>query len=1363
MENVFSAGPKVRIVLSSAHTGLERLGKELASRLPDVQLGKVPDAQADINYYIPLSGRSTPASTYEIGWVQSDAELEPQELNLVICPDAAVQTSLVQAGMEEVVVISPGLAEGALENDLVVGVVGQEDDALVAQVTQISGVAWRYIGTDPSHDLFDICRSVDYLLVPRPSVEGLSLASAAWAVGTPVIAEDAAGLGALAQSVFRTGDVDDLLRVLLACRTTKHTQCRVAESHTWDVFADAHARVFAKCADMSEFPHDVGNATGSVRLLLHGVEHKALGGPSVRVPRTAQVLRSQGIAAKASVYTSAAKIAEPLVHLFNVWDPASALSALQQLKAAGKRVVFSPIYLDLQALSFWQAKLPELPLEDLDAYAAEYRKALMHLEGRGRLFEPLAGYNAMVRAMLDMADHVIFLSQAERDMLEELGAKVEDSRASLVPNPVDVTLWQTGDPALFRNAYLKDLSGPQEYVICVGRIEERKNQLLLARAMRDLPLRLVLVGHEGNPAYAERVRREAGPDFLIVDRLEAGGEMLRSAVAGARVFCLPSWAEGASLAALEAAAAGAQMVLGDRSSERTYFGDLAEYCDVGDPRSITAAICNCLDRSSAEVTSRAQALKTKVAREYSWQAHAASTAQAYARASEGPYRAIDPALSGLGRPEVRGRLVLDLTALAHDAKAHDPSVHALALLVDALRDVVPDLRFVCWIDNLARFVDLPDTAASVISTWRYCMQLTDSPHTPQTCLTPDCTLVVAGDIWRQNAEYLSGLADLKARSGCALVPLVHDLDPLAFPFHYNAADAAAFQHGFHRLVRMADGFLPATQAIARRTHDVVARLLTDVPPITPLQLGDAIYVEAGENEPSMLNKAFGTRRYILVAGPVEARANLGMLIRIWARFADMGLHEDLHLVIAGDVAPRACDIPDRIARDTRLAQRIHLLSGLKTGDLDWLYRNCLFTVFPANDTDWAAPVAQSLTYAKPCLATSTGAAREIARDLVEHIDPDDFTAWYDQISRYATSAAVRYARTQAIARDYSAVLWKEAAQALVEIIQEPRAVRGPVPVFAGAPIDAGTQGDLMQALFCEGWHPRESWGRWAAAKCCEVTINLKRQVLDGVKQIHILMHLNLCPGSDRAGQLTVRAGERVLFRAPAVGNPDVNAKMCCDIILSVPADALDMQSCVKLTFDMPLAWEKTETPDTARQLGIGVQRIVVLDQALCNPLHALRDPGLWSTGDTGLMIDMVETTHRAAINAFGIGGTHEFSPAWGLGGRTGCCDIAVPVLPGAPAQTLRITCRPVATKDHPVVAEFYWDDHRVAEARWTDDKTAHIEIALSERDMAEHAPHVLTVRSNSLLMPVDLGLGLTERIAGVGIFDVELVPEAQIV
>lgn len=174
----------------------------------------------------------------------------------------------------------------------------------------------------------------------------------------------------------------------------------------------------------------------AVRLLLHGAADLTRGGPSLRVPRTAQELRARGLQATATQYRHgtdiAAEIPEDLVHLFNVWPPDSAL------QAAGKRVVFSPTYLDFSKQPLWQVS-PELPAPERARY----------LQDRGRLHEIVPRYHAMVREMIASADHVIVLSQAERSALAAIGADLPEARCTLIHNPVDAPAWQGGDAESF--------------------------------------------------------------------------------------------------------------------------------------------------------------------------------------------------------------------------------------------------------------------------------------------------------------------------------------------------------------------------------------------------------------------------------------------------------------------------------------------------------------------------------------------------------------------------------------------------------------------------------------------------------------------------------------------------------------------------------------------------------------------------------------------------------------------------------------------------------------------------------------------------------------------------------------------------
>ena len=91
----------------------------------------------------------------------------------------------------------------------------------------------------------------------------------------------------------------------------------------------------------------------------------------------------------------------------------------------------------------------------------------------------------------------------------------------------------------------------------------------------------------------------------------------------ARVFCLPSLHEGTGLAALEAAAHGAAVVITDRGGPRDYFGELAHYVRAGETDSIRTAL------ETAWQAPRSNRLRDHVVNHLSWRQSAKALLDVY--------------------------------------------------------------------------------------------------------------------------------------------------------------------------------------------------------------------------------------------------------------------------------------------------------------------------------------------------------------------------------------------------------------------------------------------------------------------------------------------------------------------------------------------------------------------------------------------------------------------------------------------------------------------------------------------------------------------------------------------------------------
>ncbi len=226
------------------------------------------------------------------------------------------------------------------------------------------------------------------------------------------------------------------------------------------------------------------------------------------------------------------------------------------------------LYLPLQSrvLHSTYHKLPRLPfrmrivhVHDVWTLRPNRYQSQRFQEGRAR----------KLRAVLERADHYTTLTAAVKDELVGV----------LGVGPAQVTVTGYGVPAALDDSPaavpispLEALAVPggeaEPFVLCVARLEARKNFEHTARAVAALPgLRLVVVG---GPGYeAARIRDETLAPLRKEGRLvhleRVSPEQLTWLYRHAHAYLLPAWEEGFGITLLEALAEGAPVITADRS------------------------------------------------------------------------------------------------------------------------------------------------------------------------------------------------------------------------------------------------------------------------------------------------------------------------------------------------------------------------------------------------------------------------------------------------------------------------------------------------------------------------------------------------------------------------------------------------------------------------------------------------------------------------------------------------------------------------------------------------------------------------------------------------------------------------------
>ncbi len=648
---------RVNIVIADQGWILERCAREIESRLSYVTVQTRPDPRADLNYYVNYSAYQEPQPTIEIGFFTHIEERDKQaarrffsvarKMNVCVCMSPLYADRLREAGVKAVRVITPGVDLEAYQPKVRIGVVGRtyptgrKGEDLIAKLIDEPGIEWHFTGSGwpgpatnyAPEEMPSFYNSVDYILVSSYYEGGPMTVLEALACGKPVIAPPIGFIPSHPHLEYRTGDVEDLRRVLREI-VVQRWQLRQSVAHlSWDAWACAHDGLFRSVMTPSRPSRKSGKSSSlKVLMALHAPENLSKGGPSIRIQKTALHLRKLGIQADITTADRPDPTGYDLVHVFNVWEPRAALDQLQHLKKFPIPIVLSPIYLNLSETAWASLAIPAIFSQSESPEALEARLeqivsgdwATDNITRYGDN-EIVPGYHAMVKQIVGLSNHLIALSNYEMEHLWKLG--IAPRAFTLVPNGADPHQFQSATGELFANTY-----GIKDYVLCIGRIEVRKNQLMLSHALRDLDIPLVFIGNCFEPQYLKLLHQFSGPRTIFVEYLPNDSALLASAYAGARVFALPSWSEGAPLTALEAAAAGCPLVLGDRSGIREYFGDLATYCDPGNVADIRRSVRKAYYGKRQQSSRHAQRLKDLIRKNYNWSSAAEATAQAYREA-----------------------------------------------------------------------------------------------------------------------------------------------------------------------------------------------------------------------------------------------------------------------------------------------------------------------------------------------------------------------------------------------------------------------------------------------------------------------------------------------------------------------------------------------------------------------------------------------------------------------------------------------------------------------------------------------------------------------------------------------------------
>lgn len=491
-------------------------------------------------------------------------------------------------------------------------------------------------------------------------------------------------------------------------------------------------------------------------------------------------------------------------------------------------------------------------------------------------------------------------------------------------------------------------------------------------------------------------------------------------------------------------------------------------------------------------------------------------------------------------------------------------------------------------------------------------------------LTSKCgsrlVVYLLGAAW-VNRDYFHRILELKRTYDASFCMTVHDLIPIFARDTCDQGTAIVFEEFLRKSFLFTDHYFAVSEHTALDLHKFAASIEMRNPPVSVIENGHALdefFPFRGRKARSPMSVS-----YALFVSTIEGRKNHTYIFDVWSELTRV-LPDAPILVCVGRFGWRAEQFLEKMLVTNNLSNKIRVLSEVSDAQLEALYENCLFTVYPSFYEGWGLPVGESLSKGKLCVLSDKSSLPEVAGEFGVYLDITSVQDGVEKLARLTQDHDYRLGLEQRLEAKFVPRTWKQVAAELASKVSSlqnassrvfpliklgceyklaqlpPRSLTalGYAMITEVTNARAGAitgyvnrDEDLLAAqAMREGtsWYPPEDWGTWSrypeASKVFYVEVAHNASELVIYEKLRVIR-----PLVGQSLRVTVNSG------APQEFSMD-EEKFIIRIVAPVRADSTGVAE-VRIRYELKYSREIIPTLENidARQLGLGFESTAVVD------------------------------------------------------------------------------------------------------------------------------------------------------------------------